>query len=251
MKINPMAQLVADNLATPRAFRIEAAGEHPVIYLYDVIGADLFGGVSDLDFAHTLADLTDAPEIHLRINSPGGDVFAARAMMAAIREHPARFVAHIDGVAASAASYLVTAADQIEITQGAFVMIHRAHTMAVGDAEEMLAVGALLEKVDASIVADYQRTTGAEHDQLVDWMAAETWFDASEAVEHGFADTVALFEDTEGEQAAALGQREIIQRWNLAAFAHAPVALLNDPAPPPAFDTDAHRRLLNLLHRVA
>ena len=80
----------------PKA-QVEASGE-ATLYLYDVIVSDdYWGGISAEKFVKELNAL-DAPTIHLRINSPGGEVFAARAIEAAIRNHPARIVAHVDGV---------------------------------------------------------------------------------------------------------------------------------------------------------
>src|SRR5699024_2920096 len=90
--------------AIPKA-QAEASGD-AALYLYDVIvGDDCWGGISAEKFVKELNAL-DAPTIHLRINSPGGEVFAARAIEAAIRNHPARIVAHVDGYAASAASFV-------------------------------------------------------------------------------------------------------------------------------------------------
>ena len=163
-----------------------------------------------------------AETIHLRINSPGGDVFAARAMATAIRAHQSKVIAHIDGIAASAASYVALAADEIEIAAGAFVMIHRAWGVGFGTSEDMRQLADLLDKVDGEIEADYVRETGNTAEAIAVWMDAETWFTADEAVSNGFADRI-----TEGAKAQAL--------WNLAAFDRPPpMAAEAVPAAEPA-----------------
>lgn len=188
--------------------------------------------MSAAEFAKTLAGL-DVATLNLRINSPGGDVFEARAMVAAIRGFKGKVVAHIDGLAASAASYLALAASEVRINDGAFLMIHKAWTLAMGNSEDLLATAAVLEKVDASIVADYVAKTGQTEAQVRDWMSAETWFTAAEALDAGFVDAV----DSGTVKDAA--------RWNVSAYANAPKALTEPPEP--QFDRAALERRLRLL----
>ena len=127
---------------------IEASGD-AALYLYDVIVSDdYWGGISAEKFVKELNAL-DAPTIHLRINSPGGEVFAARAIEAAIRNHPARIVAQVDGYAASAASFVAVACDEVEIAPGGFFMIHKAWTFTAGNADDLLHTAEMLEKLDA------------------------------------------------------------------------------------------------------
>lgn len=206
-----LMQLLRDNARCAwRAFRAEATDAGATVYLYDVI--DPMFGVGAAQFNAELAKLAGRP-VTLRINSPGGDVFDARAMATAIREH-GQVTAVIDGLAASAATYVATAANDTYIADGAFFMVHRAWTMAMGNAEDLIDTAALLEKVDASLVADYAKKTGQPERQIAAWMAAETWFSAQEAVDAGFVDGLV---DVSGQPAA---------RWNVGAFANAPAALL-------------------------
>ncbi|NTX44217.1 Clp protease ClpP [Burkholderia cepacia] len=188
-------------------------GTVATVYLYDVIVTDdWWGGVSAQAFVQALAGIT-ADTIHLRINSPGGDVFAARAMETAIRGHSARVIAHVDGVAASAASFVMLAADEVEITDGAFVMIHNAWTFAMGNADDLRESAKLLDAVDASLVRTYAKETGQSEDDISAWMAAETWMSSDEAVQRGFADRLA--------GAVADAQASA---WNLSAYDRAPNA---------------------------
>lgn len=211
-------QLLTENRDKPRKYEIaNADGEEATVYLYDVI--DSYYGISAERFIKDLSAIS-AKVIHLRINSPGGDVFEAQAMMTGIKQHPARVIAHIDGLAASAASQIALAADEVEITQGAFYMIHRSWTFAFGNAEDLMDMASLLEKIDDEMVKHYQRETGNTVEQIKSWVDVETWFNAEEAVEHGFADRLA-------EPAAKASSS-----WNVSAFLHPPKDLLTPPAPP-------------------
>lgn len=201
--------LALTNRDKPRRHDIlNAAGDEATVYLYDVI--DAYYGVNAEAFVKAFNAIT-APTIHLRINSPGGDVFDGRAIATAIAQHPSDVIAHVDGLAASAASYVAIAADSVEMAPGAFMMIHKAWTLAFGNSEDLLSTAALLEKIDASLAADYSKKTGKSQAQIEQWMSAETWFTAQEAVDNGFADTVAA-DDPEGVENA----------WDLSVFAHAP-----------------------------
>lgn len=172
---------------------------------------DSYFGVSAKAFVQELANI-DAKTIHLRINSPGGDVFEARAMAVALREHKAKVIAHVDGYAASAASYVALSADEVEIADGAMIMIHKAWTIAFGNSDDLIEVSQLLEKIDADLVRDYVASTGSDQKQIEDWMSAETWFTADEAVEHGFADR----------KSAEFDGKKALAGWDVSAYANAP-----------------------------
>lgn len=210
--MNPFLRLMADNRSAPRRFEIVAKGDTAEIFVYDAIvndelEAEWMGGVAPQSFINALRE-TKADTINLRINSPGGSVFAARAMEQALREHPARVVAHIDGYAASAATFLVMAADEVHIAKGAFFMIHKGWTFAMGNADDMKKTATLLDQIDASLVQTYADRSKQDPEQIAQWMAEETWFSAEDAVKAGFADKVA-----EGGAKA---------QWNVSAYAKAP-----------------------------
>lgn len=211
--------LARDNADRKPAIRSEVAEDTTTIYVYDVI--DGFWGVSAADFARELAAVT-TPKVVLRVNSPGGDVFEARAMMTAIAEHPATFTAKIDGLAASAATALTLACDSVEIAEGGFYMIHQAWTFAMGNADDLSATAALLGKVDDVLVEGYVAKTGKGDGEIRNWMKAETWFNAQEAVDAGFADAVT--------EVTAKKAKAEARTFNLSAFANAPKALTDKPA---------------------
>lgn len=224
--MNQMYKLLAENRGKGTFKAVSNAGED-TIYLYDmIVSDDYYGGVSATSFVQAINGMS-APTIHMRINSPGGDVFAARAIEQAIREHPSQVVAHIDGYAASAASYIALAADEVRVSPGSFYMIHKAWMLAMGNADDLLHAATLLEKVDESLVKTYAAETGQDEDQIRTWMAAETWFSADEAVEYGFADSIA---DGESVDASV--------SWSLSAYDHAPKQADPEPVPDPIPDPE-------------
>lgn len=213
--MHPMLKLFAAN-RRKGFFAAEKSGDSDTLYLYDMIvdtddEAEFWGGVSPEAFARTLGGM-DAPVIHLRVNSPGGSVFAARTMEQAIREHKSQVIAHIDGWAASAASFLIMGADDRVAAPGSFIMIHKAWTMAFGNSDDLIRTADLLEQIDASLVKTYAIHTGQSAEDISAWMAAETWMEADRAAELGFVDRVA--EKKEKAQARAA--------WDLSAYANAP-----------------------------
>ena len=210
------------------AFRAE--GNRLVVY--DVIVASdsdaaWLGGISAEAFARELRAM--AGDVELRINSPGGDVFAARAMAQAMREHQGKITAYVDGVAASAASLLAVSASETVMAPGSMMMIHEAWTIALGNKGDFLATAALLEKIDASIVETYQAKAGGDPAEWAALMAAETWYTAAEAVQAGLADRVAEDKPAAAQAAWDLGVYDNAPAGQVQAQAQAP-----EPAPEPA-----------------
>lgn len=226
MKIQNLMQLLRDNAGSARKplnlVRNEEAAE-ATLYIYDVI--DAWWGVSAQQVAPVVAALDPATTLHVRVNSPGGDVFEGRAIRTALQQFKGKTIGHVDGLAASAATTVVDACDEIEISEGGFYMIHNGWTIALGNRHDMRKTSDLLEKVDGAIVADYAKRTGLDVAQLAQWMDDETWFTADEAVEHGFASRLATLPDkTVSDQAG--------RKWNLTSYEKTPKALLEQPAPP-------------------
>ena len=223
-----------------------AADDTAEILLYDAIvdsevEAEWWGGVAPEPFVRALRGIT-ASTIHLRINSPGGSVFGARAMEQALREHSARVVVHIDGLAASAASFLAMAGDEVVMSKGAMMMIHNAWTFAMGNADELRKTSDLLSKIDGTLAQTYADRSGQDVKTLADWMAAETWFTSEEAVAAKLADAIAEAPKADDAPAAA---------WNLSAYLRPPARDAAKPAKsaksaanalPPEADTEHRER---------
>lgn len=169
------------------SYGVTSQGDEAEIHVYDEIG---FWGITARDFVRDLKQIT-AGTIHLRVNSPGGDVFDGVAMYNALKEHPARVVTHIDGLAASIASVIALAGDEVQIADNAFFMIHHPWTIAIGNAAELRKGADTLDKIAESIITTYLHRADASREVVETWMDEETWFNAEEAVEHGFADAIA------------------------------------------------------------
>lgn len=136
-------------------------------------------------------DQLDVDDLHVRINSGGGLVFEGIAIYNALARCSANIIIHIDGIAASIASVIMMAGDEIIISEGANVMIHKPWSFAMGDAESMRKEADILDKLEAGIIDIYEARSGAKRSDLVAWVGAETWFLGQEAVDAGFADSMA------------------------------------------------------------
>ncbi len=169
-------------------FRIEAkADDAATVFIYDEIGT---WGVTASDFTRELSAVK-ANAITLRVNSPGGDVFDGIAIYNALREHPATVTAQVDGLAASIASIIAMAGDEIVIAKNAFFMIHNAWAFAGGGAEDMRKMADVLDKIDTTLVKTYADRTGQTQKAIRQMMADETWLTADESVMLGLADRLA------------------------------------------------------------
>lgn len=209
--------LKANAKAKPAPIKVEASADVATLYMYDVIDADF--GINAIDFAAALSNVAPNAELHLRMNSPGGDVFEARAIATAIKAHTGKVVAYIDGLAASAMTTIAAVCDEVEIADGSFYMIHNAWTLAMGDKNDFRTTADLLDKIDGAIRGDYAKRTGLSNDALAALMDAETWMTAQEAVDAGFADRM-----------SAEPKAKNLSTWNLSAYDKAP-EILNAPAP--------------------
>jgi ATP-dependent Clp protease protease subunit len=118
-----------------------------------------------------------------------------------LEQHPAIKNVFIDGLAASAASYIAMAGSRIEISKNALFMIHNASGGVLGNAEDKRKMADLLEKIDGNIADMYQRRSSQPLATIQEWMTAETWFTAEESVRHGFADAL-MAEESSAEPAA-------------------------------------------------
>jgi ATP-dependent protease ClpP protease subunit len=157
------------------------------IVIYDEIGAF---GVAAKAFLDELKALGPVAELTLRINSPGGSVFDGVAIYNALKRHQARVTVWIDGIAASIASMIAMAGDEVVMPENAMLVLHDPSGLVVGTAFDMRATADALDKMAAAMVAAYRDKSGAGDAEIEALMAAETWLSAEEAVELGFADRV-------------------------------------------------------------
>lgn len=156
------------------------------LFIYDEIGS---WGVTSSQFIKDLGDVK-AKTLNIRISSPGGDVFEGLAILNALRQHPAHKTVTVDGMAASAASFIAMAGDVVRMSPQSMMMIHDANAAAQGDARDMRALADLLDKTSDNIAAVYAQKTGKPAAEWRQVMLEETWFTDQEAVAAGLADEV-------------------------------------------------------------
>ncbi|MCW3766462.1 Clp protease ClpP [Paenarthrobacter sp. PAE-2] len=217
-------------------YRMEAqSGSTADVFIYDAI--DSWYGVDAAQFVQDIAAL-DVETINLYVNSPGGSVFDGVAIMNALRRHKAQVVATVDGLAASAASFIVQAADEVVMGFGSEMMIHDASAICWGNAAEMTETASILDQLSSTIAGIYAERAGGTADEWRDAMRAETWYSAEEAVAAGLADRVEARNRDESKD----GTESSNSRFDLTVFAHAG----RRNAPAPATATANHERRPNL-----
>lgn len=167
--------------STGTAFDIRASDGAMEIDLYDEVG---FWGVNAKDFR---ARLKDAGDVVLRINSPGGDVFDGLAIFNDLVAHKGRVRVEVTGIAASIASIIAMAGDEIAIADNAFFMIHNAWTIGVGNRHDFNDLSGTLAKIDDALARTYASRTGTGIRTIKQMMDDETWLTAKEAKDLKFA----------------------------------------------------------------
>lgn len=162
------------------------------LYIYQVIGTDWWTGEGVT--AQAVADLLDGLKgvktLNIFINSEGGDVFEAKAIYTNLKRFAGEKVVHIDGLAASAATFIAMAGDKIITAPEASWMIHEAWGGAMGEAADLRAYADLLDMQNADLASIYAKRTGGTVDDMRALMAATTWMTAADAKARGFTDEI-------------------------------------------------------------
>lgn len=140
----------------------------------------------------------ESGDVTVWLNSPGGDCVAAAQIYNMLKEYPGSITIKIDGIAASAASLIAMAGDEVLMSPVSMIMIHNPMTAAIGNADEMQKAAAMLDEVKDSIINAYELKTGLTRAKLSHLMDDETWMNAAKAVELGFADDI-LYRDSDKE----------------------------------------------------
>lgn len=211
--------------------------EGRILRLEGPIDAESYWGdeITPADFR---ADLeADEGDITVWINSPGGNVFAAAEIYTMLREYAGNVTVRIASIAASAASVVAMAGNQVEMSPTALLMVHDPSTIAMGNAKDMEKAIQTLNEVKESIINAYAAKSGMRRSKIAEMMSNETWMDAKKAVEYGFADKI-LFEEkkTESEEQTEAGEaptaslystrlmdQAILNRLGIVDFAEEPV----------------------------
>lgn len=202
MSLRKLPEIAAARLPTVCAFEPDAdaverwspgvmaatSGE-TTISILDVIGEDYWtgGGVTSKRVAAALRAIGDQ-DVVVDINSPGGDFFEGVAIYNALRAHPRKVTVRVIGLAASAASVIAMAGDEIQIGKAGFLMIHNSWVMAIGNRHDLAEAARTMEPFDDAMATVYSDRAGVKKAKATEWMDGETWFNGEQAVKEGLAD---------------------------------------------------------------
>lgn len=154
--------------------------------------------ISPSQVSNILNDDND-DDVAVDIASDGGDVFAASEIYTLLKKYSGKVTVNIEGLAASAASVIAMAGDQVNISPTAQIMIHKAWGSVDGNADEFAHQAIVLSGIDESIASAYEAKTGMKQADLLNLMSQETWLTAQAAVDKGFADEI-MFVDQKAPQ---------------------------------------------------
>ena len=167
------------------------ASSNSTISVFDIIGDDgMGGGVSAKRIAAALRAIGNR-DVTVQINSPGGDMFEGIAIYNLLRAHPARITVDVLGIAASAASVIAMAGDNIRMAPSSFLMLHNAWGVVIGNRHDMAEAATLFERFDGALADIYAARSGMARSEVATLLDAETFLTAQEAVAAGMADTIA------------------------------------------------------------
>ncbi|EIG2382145.1 Clp protease ClpP, partial [Escherichia coli] len=168
-------------------FSIKAMADVVYVRIYDEIGGY---GVKASALTDEINACGNASEIHLSIHSPGGDIFEGLAIYNALKNHPAKKIVHIEGMAASMASFIAMCGDHIVMPENAMMMIHAPRGVTAGVSGDVRRFADLMDKLGDTMAETYAGRTGRSKQEITSMMEAETWMDGNECKANGFADEV-------------------------------------------------------------
>jgi len=199
--------------------RVTNSGDTAKVFILGDIGG--WDGVQARDLLSELEGIT-SNKIELHLNSYGGDVFEGTTIFNALRDHPATVTTYVDGVAASAASFIAMAGDRIIMSRGSQMMIHDAMGACIGNAAEMRKFEALLDRTSNNIAELYASRAGGTAEQWRERMRAETWYNAAEAVKAGLADEASGADEASPQDAMRNQHSALLNKFKYQDRAQAP-----------------------------
>lgn len=179
-------------LTEDKVFMARETGDELELDIFDEIG---YFGIDTAQVSNMI-NKKKYKTIKVNINSPGGDVFDGIGIFNELLRHEATVKVNIVGIAASAASIIAMAGDEITIQENAIFMIHNAWTLAIGNKEDLANTIKVLEKIDASIAKTYVAKTDITMEEVVQMMDDESWLDADESLEKGFVHKIEKIENS-------------------------------------------------------
>ena len=161
------------------------------ISIYEPIGYDYWTGegMTAKRMAGILRNV-GGKDVTVNINSPGGDVFEGLAIYNLLKEHPGKVTVKVIGLAASAASFIAMAGDEIQMAKASFMMIHNAWMVVAGDRNDLAEVSVWLTQFDETLASIYADRTGKKAADIAALMDVETWMNGEAAIDNGFADSI-------------------------------------------------------------
>nr|WP_207749931.1 head maturation protease, ClpP-related [Clostridium tyrobutyricum] len=186
-------------------FNAKENSDEGELLLYGDISDSTWWGdeITPKNFKEELDSLGDIKTLNVYINSGGGDVFAGQAIYSMLKRHSATVNVYVDGLAASIASIIAMAGDNVKMPKNAMLMVHNPWSFGMGNANDFRKLADDLDKVRESMISVYEDKTGMEKEKIVELLDAETWMTAEKAVEFGFADEI----EEEKQVAASLNNR--------------------------------------------
>ncbi|AFN39942.1 Clp protease ClpP [Listeria monocytogenes] len=168
------------------------------LYLYGTIGNGWFDDITSGNVKEFL-NTSDVSQLNVHVNSGGGDVFESIAIHNLLKSHSAKISIYIDGLAGSGASVIAMAGDEIIMPRNAMMMIHKAWTVAAGNADEFRKVANDMDKIDHAVTESYTGRFVGEREELVTLLTNEEWLTADECMALGFCDSVGEIQLNENE----------------------------------------------------
>ena len=218
LPVAPAGRLCAGVTSEPMPAALErwnggiraASSDDNTISIFDVIGKDYWDeGVTAKRISGALRSLNRA-DVTVNINSPGGDMFEGLAIYNLLREYQGKVTVKVLGIAASAASIIAMAGDDIQIGRGAFLMIHNCWVIAVGNRHDFAELAVSLEPFDKAMADIYAARSGLEMATVQKLMDAESYIGGSDAVEKGLADSLLSADAvSDGDESPAAALRKL------------------------------------------
>jgi ATP-dependent protease ClpP protease subunit len=166
---------------------VKGESSDTTITMYDMIGSDGWSeGVTAKRVSAALRSI-GSRDVTVSINSPGGDFFEGLAIYNLLREHPHKVTVKVVGLAASAASVIAMAGDEIQVAKSGFLMIHNAWSVVIGNRHDLRSAADVMDQFDASMAGLYATAAGMTEKEAAALMDAETWLTGQAALDAGFA----------------------------------------------------------------
>jgi ATP-dependent protease ClpP protease subunit len=161
------------------------------IIIYDAIGDSFFGGVSAKDINAELKGIpSTVKNIDIRLNSPGGDVFDGMTIYERLKQHKAHKTIYVDGLAASIASIIAMAGDEVIMGEGSMFMIHKPLCFTYGNSDAHDHNCMLLDKIEEQMISIYAKKMDMSRAEIAKLLRDETWFNAQETIDVGLASKI-------------------------------------------------------------